>query len=88
VANRPAADARPATHHHWHVNVSIPEGWVRIGARAAGQEPMGSGQNLPLDTTARVWQDFAMLGGTEDKFSVTRAVLSTCRRAKSRVLSV
>ena len=42
-----------------------------------------NGQNHALDTAAGAWQGLAMLGEPEKQFSLTRAALSTCGRAKS-----
>ena len=71
VANCPAPHAHPATHHHWHVNVSIPVGWVGISVPVVGQTPRGNRQNRPnrqnlaFDIIARIGQHRAMLGETQ-----------------------
>jgi hypothetical protein len=40
-------------------------------------------QTLPVDATAGICQGRAMIGETENQFSLTRAELSHCGRAKS-----
>ena len=43
-----------------------PRGWVGISTPVAGQTARGNRQNLPLDTTTRVAQHRAMLGGIQE----------------------
>jgi len=49
-----------------------------------------NGQKLPIDSTAPLWQHRRMmvLGGTEKQFSLTRAALSACGRARNQFLIV
>jgi hypothetical protein len=55
---------------------------------ADGGKPPEPRQNLPVDALRQVWQDRAAMNESEKQFSLTRAALSTCGRAKSKFLSV
>jgi hypothetical protein len=56
-----------------------------VGVR--GQTCPGSGQQLPIDAAARIGKAGVMHGGTEDRFSLTRAVFSTIWRAKGKSIN-
>jgi len=47
-------------------------------------DDVASMPDSPVDTTAGVCEGRAMLGEPEKQFSLTRAALSTCGRAKSK----
>ena len=53
-----------------------------------GQDRPRKRQKLPVDIPAPPCQYRAMLGEPKNQFSLTRAALSTCGRAKSKYLSV
>jgi len=57
------------------------------GALRTQAEPE-NGNTCLVDIAARAWQGRAMLGGPENQFSLTRAVLSTGGLAKSKLLPV
>ena len=52
-----------------------------------GAKPPENRQNLPVDALGPVWQNEAAMNESEKQFSLTRAALSTCGRAKSKFLS-
>jgi hypothetical protein len=51
-----------------------------------GAKPPEDRQNLPVAALHQFWQDGAGMNESEKPFSFTRAALSTCGRAKSKLL--
>src|ERR1035437_6565903 len=50
-----------------------------------GAKPPEHRQNLPVDALHQVWQDGAGMNESENQFSLTRAALSTCGRARNPI---